>query len=343
MKILGIETSCDETAIAVVDSNRNILMHEIYSQIKIHAKYGGVIPEVAARNHFEILPKMIETAIDLKSLDLKEIDGIAVTAGPGLIGGVIVGVMFAKGLASALNKPCIPINHLEGHALTARLTDPSLDFPYLLLLVSGGHCQILFAKSLGNYILLGSTKDDAVGEVFDKVAKMLGLSYPGGPIVEKLALSGDPKAYNFPKPFFRESHCDMSFSGLKTAVSRQIAKEDLLSDEIKANICASFQDTISTTLYDRLESAIKLCIQRNLYFSSVVIGGGVGANQHIYKTLLSLCNRYEKKLIVPPINLCTDNAAMISWAGIEKMIIGIDKNLDFAPKSKWAIGRYEIK
>ena len=340
MKILGIETSCDETAIAVVDSNRNILMHEIYSQIKIHAKYGGVIPELAARNHFEILPKMLEIAIQKKSLDLASIDGIAVPAGPGLIGGIIVWVMFAKGLASALGKPCIPVNHLEGHALTARLTDPSLDFPYLLLLVSGGHCQILFAKSLGDYILLGSTRDDAVGEAFDKVAKMLGLEYPGGPIVEKLALSGDPTTYKFPKAFFREDHCDMSFSGLKTAVSRQIAKEVVLSDEIKANICAAFQDTISKTLYDRLESAIKICNQRNFDFSTIVIGGGVGANQHIFKVLLSLCNKYEKKLIVPPINLCTDNAAMISWTGVEKMLIGIKTNLEFAPKSKWSIGNY---
>ncbi len=337
MKVLGIESSCDETAIAVVDSNRNVLLNEIYSQIKVHEKYGGVIPELAARNHIEILPKMIETAKKDGKLILDEIDAIAVTAGPGLIGGVIVGVMVAKGLASALGKPCIPINHLEGHALTARLTDPSLEFPFLLLLVSGGHCQILFAKSLGNYELLGATKDDAVGEAFDKVAKMLGLGYPGGPAVEKFALNGNKKAYDFPKPFFKEKHCDMSFSGLKTAVSRQIAKEKILSDEIKFNICASFQEAIGVTLCDRIENAIKLCKDKNMDFTTLVISGGVAANRYICNALLDLCNRYEKKLVTPPIKLCTDNAAMIAWAGVEKMIAGVESDLGFAPKSKWVI------
>lgn len=337
MKVLGIESSCDETAIAVVDSNRNIILNEIYSQIKLHEKYGGVIPELAARNHIEILPKMIEGAIKDGKLNLAEIDAVAVTAGPGLIGGVIVGVMVAKGLASALGKPCIPINHLEGHALTARLTDPSLEFPFLLLLVSGGHCQILFAKSLGNYELLGATKDDAVGEAFDKVAKMLGLGYPGGPAVEKFALKGNKKAYDFPKPFFKEKHCNMSFSGLKTAVSRQIAKEGDLSDEIKFNICASFQDTISVVLCDRIENAIKICRDKNMDFSTIVISGGVAANRYICNSLLDLCHKYGKKLITPPIKLCTDNAAMIAWAGVEKMIAGVESDLGFAPKSKWVI------
>jgi len=334
MKVLGIETSCDETAIAILDDNRKILLDDLYSQVKIHAKYGGVIPELAARKHIEILPKLIENAIITNRLDLSAINAIAVTAGPGLIGGVIVGVMFAKSMASALSIPCIPINHLEGHALTARLTDPTLGFPFLLLLVSGGHCQIVYVKSIGKYQLLGSTKDDAVGEVFDKVAKMLGLSYPGGPIIEKLALKGNPDFYNFPKPFFREKHSNMSFSGIKTAVSRQIAKEVELSEQVISNIAASFQNAIAMTLYDRLEMTIKSCQQS---FNSVVIAGGVAANKYIASRVSELCVKYDKKLVVPPIDLCTDNGAMIAWAGIERLHIGDKGNIDFIPRSKWAL------
>lgn len=341
MRILGIETSCDETAIAVVDSNRNLLLNQVHSQMKLHAKYGGVIPELAARNHVEILPKLLENAIKEGNLNLKEIEGVAVTAGPGLIGGVIVGVMVAKGLASALNKPCIPVNHLEGHALTARLTDPTLQFPFLLLLVSGGHCQILLAKDIGCYTLLGSTRDDAVGEAFDKVAKMLGLGYPGGPVVEERALQGDKKAYDFPKAFFREKHCDLSFSGIKTAVFRQIAKEEDLSDEVKSNICASFQEAITSTLSDRLERAIKIC-NKKIYFSDIVIAGGVAANRYLAASLLTLCNSYQKRLVIPPISLCTDNAAMIAWTGVEKMNKGLVSDLGFAPKSQWPISNSEL-
>jgi len=332
MKVLGIETSCDESAIAVIDSNRNILLNDIYSQVKIHAKYGGVIPELAARSHSEILPQLIKNAIDRGDLNLNEIDAVAVTAGPGLIGGVIVGVMVAKGIASALSKPCIAINHLEGHALTARLTDPTLSFPYLLLLVSGGHCQILYVEDIGKYRLLGSTRDDAVGEVFDKVAKMLGLGYPGGPAIEKLAMNGDNSKYNFPKAFFKEKHCEMSFSGIKTAVSRQIAKEEEL---VKENIAASFQETIAATLYDRVEMAI-LKLQKER-FTSVVIAGGVAANRYISAKLLSLCDKYSKKLIVPPISLCTDNGAMIAWAGIERLLKGAVGSISFAPRSRWPL------
>lgn len=335
MKVLGIETSCDETAIAIVNSNRNILLNKVYSQASIHAQYGGVIPELAARNHIEILPKLMKSAIDSSELNLQDMNAIAVTAGPGLISGVIVGVMIAKGIASALNKPCIPINHLEGHALTARLTDNSLEFPYLLLLVSGGHCQIIYAQALGNYKLLGSTRDDAVGEAFDKVGKMLGMEYPGGPLIEKLALEGDENAYNFPKAFFNEKHCDMSFSGIKTAVSRQIAKETHLNNNVKANICASFQKAIALTLCDRVKSAIHMQADQN--YNSIVIAGGVAANQYICKQMLLLCQEYNKRLIVPPISLCTDNAAMIAWCGIERLHAGEKSNLNFAPRSRWSI------
>lgn len=337
MKVLGIETSCDETAIAVVDSNRKILLNEVYSQIKLHAQYGGVIPELAARNHIEILPKLISEAIHNKRLDLNEMNAIAVTGGPGLIGGVIVGVMVAKGLASALNKPFIAVNHLEGHALTARLTNATLEFPYLLLLVSGGHCQILYAKSLSDYKLLGSTKDDAVGEAFDKVAKMLNLQYPGGPAIEKLSLQGNANAYSFPKAFFRESHCDMSFSGIKTAVARQIAKEDNITNECKANICASFQKAVFQTLCDRIKSAIAICEKNNMPFDNLVVSGGVAANQNLKYELQILCDQYKKHLIIPPISLCTDNAAMIAWVGIEKLVAGYTSELSFSPRSRWSI------
>ncbi len=337
MKVLGIETSCDETGIALVDSYRNILLNEVYSQVKIHAQYGGIIPELAARNHVEILPELLRSAISSGQLNLDVIDAVAVTAGPGLIGGVIVGVMVAKGLASALGKPCIPINHLEGHALTARLTDPRLEFPYLLLLVSGGHCQIIYAKGVGDYELLGSTKDDAVGEAFDKIAKMLKLEYPGGPAIEKLAAQGDPKAYSFPKAFYGEKHCNMSFSGIKTAVSRQIAKENNLTQQVKSDIAASFQDAVSITLCDRVKIAITSCNEKDFQFKSVVVAGGVAANRYLVSKLSILCNDFNKALVVPPINLCTDNGAMIAWAGIEKLAFGFGSELSFAPRSKWPI------
>jgi N6-L-threonylcarbamoyladenine synthase len=335
MKVLAIETSCDESAIAVVDSNRNILLNDIYSQVKLHNKYGGVIPELAARSHSEILPQLIKSAIDRGDLILSEIDAIAVTAGPGLIGGVIVGVMVAKAMASALSKPCIAINHLEGHALTARLTDPTLSFPYLLLLVSGGHCQIIYVEDIGQYRLLGGTRDDAVGEAFDKVAKMLSLGYPGGPAIEKLALNGHSMSYSFPKAFFKEQHCEMSFSGIKTAVSRQIAKEGTLSEVVKANIAASFQEAIAATLCDRVEMAIIKCQKYN--FSSLVIAGGVAANKYIASKLSLLSNIYNKRLVVPPIGLCTDNGAMIAWAAIERLLRGEVGSLSFAPRSRWPI------
>ncbi len=352
--VLGIETSCDETSIAVVNSSRDILMHEVYSQIKLHAEYGGVIPEVAARSHIDILPQMISNAISSSKLYLKEIDAIAVTAGPGLIGGLIVGVMVAKGLASALNKPCIPVNHLEGHALTVRLTDANLEFPYLLLLVSGGHCQILVANGVDNYDMLGETMDDAVGEAFDKVAKMLGLGYPGGPAVESLAQNGNPSAFNFPKAFFKEKHCNFSFSGLKTAVLREIAKSghssaSLVSvlnvDEIndinkfRANICASFQYAVGIALCDRITKGIEWCHDNQRDITSVVIAGGVAANAYLKNMLVKKCKHYDFNVITPPIGLCTDNAAMIAWVGVEKMRLNHTYDLKFSPRSRWPIAR----
>jgi N6-L-threonylcarbamoyladenine synthase len=329
--ILGIETSCDETALAVVDSSRAILVEKTFTQD--YARYGGVIPELAARNHLEILPNLVSIALQEKKISLETLDAIAVTSEPGLIGGLLVGVSFAKGLASALKKPCLPINHLEGHLLTARLTHAELEFPYLTLLVSGGHCQILFIKKLGDYLVLGETRDDALGEAFDKTARLLGLDYPGGPALEKLAKSGDPNSYKLPKAFYKENHADFSFSGLKTAVARQLSKETS-TPEVKANIAASFQKTVGEILTDRLQAALNICEENNLEFKQLVIAGGVAANLYLKEMIGGFCAKIGKDLIVPPIRLCTDNGVMIAWAGMERFLAGDRGNYSFAPKSR---------
>lgn len=347
MKILGIESSCDETAIAIVDDEKNILSHIINSQVKLHQEYGGVVPELAARAHIEVIDKIITQSLKEANLELKDIDAIAATAGPGLIGGVIVGLMMGKTLASVLKKPFIAVNHLEAHALTARLTG-DLEFPYLLLLFSGGHCQILLVQGVGDYTKLGETIDDALGECFDKVAQMLGLPYPGGPAVEKLALLGDEKKYKFPKPLidsdFEKKHLfDFSFSGLKTAVRRQIEKiigEDFLhnnsykklSEQEKADICASFQKTIIDIILNRLTNIFAL---KKVETKNIVIAGGVAANRYIFNHLQNWAEKKSFKIITPPLNLCTDNAAMVAWVGVEKTKIGVHDNLNFKPRARW--------
>jgi len=348
MKILGIETSCDETSVAIVDDKKNILAHLVNSQIKLHEQYGGVVPELAARGHIEILDKMILQAFKQANLELKDVDAIAATAGPGLIGGVIVGLMTAKAMASALKKPFIAINHLEAHALTSRLCN-NVEFPYLVLLVSGGHCQILVAEGVGRYNKIGETIDDALGEAFDKVAQMLGLGYPGGPAVEKLAKNGDENKYKFPLPlidsdFEKKYLYDFSFSGLKTAVRRQIEKltgenfdhsnsSQKLSEQEKCDICASFQKTVVKILLNRLNNVLKNNLSQNL--QTLVIAGGVAANRYIFLALDSWAKDKSLKIITPPLNLCTDNAAMIAWVGIEKMQLGISDSLDFKPRARW--------
>ncbi len=349
MKVLGIESSCDETAVAIVDDEKNILSHIINSQIKLHQEYGGVVPELAARAHIEVMDKIILESLKKANLELKDIDAIAATAGPGLIGGVIVGLMMGKTLASVLKKPFIAVNHLEAHALTARLAG-DLEFPYLLLLFSGGHCQILLAKGVGDYTKLGETIDDALGECFDKVAQMLGLGYPGGPAVEKLALLGDENKYKFPKPLidsdFEKKHLfDFSFSCLKTAVRRQIEKIiganfthniscTKLSEQEKMDICASFQKTIVDIILNRLNNIIAL---KNVEVKNIVIAGGVAANRYIYNHLQNWAEKKSLKIITPPLNLCTDNAAMVAWVGVEKMKIGAHNNLNFKPKARWGL------
>ncbi len=335
MKILGIESSCDETAASIVTSERKILSNVIVSQIAEHQRFGGVVPEIASRAHLTHVQEVVDKALKDASLEFSDLDAIAVTAGPGLIGGLLVGVMFAKGLSFAINKPLLAINHLEGHALTARLTN-EVEFPYLMLLVSGGHCQILMVEEVGIYHKLGGTLDDAVGESFDKVAKMLKLDYPGGPIIEKLALRGDASAYSFPQPMKGRAGCDFSFSGLKTAVRLIIEKTELNQNNI-ANICASFQKTISDTLLERLDNAIKITKVSHPKIKQLIIAGGVAANQYLLKTIHYQMLKHNLETIAPPIKLCTDNAAMIAWAGIERFQRGlIDANI--ITRSRWPLG-----
>ncbi len=335
LKILGIETSCDETAVAIVSEDKKILSNQVASQIE-HNQYGGVVPEVASRSHMRALDKLVDLALEESGMALEEIDAIAVTAGPGLIGGVIVGVMYAKALAASLGKPVIAVNHLEGHALTARLTD-EVEFPFLLLLVSGGHTQFLAVNNVGEYELLGTTLDDAVGEAFDKTAKLLGLGYPGGPQVEKSAKSGDPKKFKFPRPLTNQNNCSLSFSGLKTAVRRELEKSEI-DDKLTCDIAASFQGAVSDVLAIKTKYAIEEFMKKHSSGRSFVLSGGVAANQAIRSKLESVCAENGFSFHAPPVNLCGDNAAMIAWAGIEKYKLGHKDSLSFKPRSRWPLG-----
>ncbi|WP_292638144.1 tRNA (adenosine(37)-N6)-threonylcarbamoyltransferase complex transferase subunit TsaD, partial [Mesorhizobium sp.] len=327
MRVLGIETSCDETAASVVTLDGGgapkILSDIVLSQIEEHAAFGGVVPEIAARAHVEALDGIIEAALADSGVDLADIDAIAATAGPGLVGGLIVGLMTAKAIAAAANKPLIAINHLEGHALTARLTD-GLDFPYLLLLVSGGHTQILAVRGVGDYQRWATTIDDALGEAFDKTAKMLGLPYPGGPNVEKAAAAGDATRFAFPRPMKDSAQSDFSFSGLKTAVRQAATAIAPLSDQDVADICASFQAAVADVLDDRVSRALTRFRETfpDKQNPALVVAGGVAANRTIKTTLEALCEKAGFAFVAPPLKLCTDNAAMIAWAGIERLRAG---------------------
>ena len=334
-KILGIETSCDETAASVVDGN-NILSNAIYSQTAEHLAYGGVVPEIASRAHIENIDNIVVQALTQAKTKLKDIDAIAVTAGPGLIGGVIVGLMYAKGLSAASGKPLICVNHLEGHALTCRLTD-KVEFPYLLLLVSGGHCQFIICEALGKYKIIGQTLDDALGEAFDKTAKMLGLGYPGGPIVEKMAEAGDANRFKFKIPLYKQAGCDFSFSGLKTAVLREVeALGNDINEQDKKDICASFQNIATQTILERLNNAVEIYLKNNSA-RRFVISGGVAANKHIGAAIKSFLAERQFEFYSPPLKLCTDNAAMIAWAGLERFKAGLTSNIDFVPKARWSL------
>ena len=316
--VLGIESSCDETAVALVTSDRRILAERIASQEEEHAPYGGVVPEIAARAHAERLAPMLEAVLADAGMSLNEVDAVAATAGPGLIGGVMVGLVSGKALAMASDKPLIAVNHLEGHALSPRLADEALAYPYLLLLVSGGHCQILSVKGIGQYRRLATTIDDALGEAFDKTAKILGLGYPGGPAVEKLALEGNPKAVPLPRPLKGSKEPHFSFAGLKSAVLRAFES----GEHAPADLAASFQQAAVDCLIDRLELALREAGTH----PALVVAGGVAANQTIRMELEALASRHEMDFVAPPLKLCTDNAAMIAWAGCERL----DQTPDFA-------------
>jgi len=333
LTVLGIETSCDETAAAVVDSDRRILADAVLSQVARHRPYGGVVPEIAARAHVEHLDGLIAEALAQAGLGLADLDGIAATAGPGLIGGVLVGLVTAKALAFAAGKPLLAVNHLEGHALTARLTD-EVAFPYLLLLVSGGHCQLLVVEGVGRYRRLGTTVDDAAGEAFDKTAKLLGLGYPGGPAVERAAAAGDPAAVPLPRPMLGRPGCDFSFSGLKTAVAQQAAR---VPAPRVADVCAAFQAAVGDVLADRTGHAIGLARAMHPDLSALVVAGGVAANRALGARLATVAAAQGLPLVVPPPRLCTDNGAMIAWAGVERLRLGLTDGWEVPARARWPL------
>lgn len=337
MNILGIETSCDETAAAVVcDANvaaERVVSNIVFSQINEHMEYGGVVPELAARAHLHYIRPTVERALTEANMTLNDIDGIAVTSGPGLIGGVLVGVMVAKAMAMAHSKPFLGINHLEGHALTVRLTH-DVPYPYLLLLVSGGHCQFVAVDGLGQYRVLGRTLDDAAGEAFDKVAKMMDIGYPGGPALERLALRGDPERFALPRPLIGRKDCNFSFSGLKTSVRTALQKGEIVTEQDKSDLAASFQKVVGDHIVDRTKHALSLVDEK---FKHVVVAGGVAANKYIRERLDTLAIRKGRIFVAPPLKLCTDNAAMIAWAGLERFKAGYKSDLTISPKPRWPL------
>ena len=326
--ILGLESSCDDSAVALVTSDRRILAQAVVGQNAAHQPYGGVVPEIAARAHVEILPELIQRVLNDAKLSVHDVDAVAATAGPGLIGGVMVALLAGKGLALAAGKPLIAINHLEGHALSPRLVDPDLDFPYLLLLVSGGHCQLLEVRGIGAYRRLATTIDDAAGEAFDKAAKLLGLTYPGGPAIEELARSGDANAVPLPRPLVGSGERHFSFAGLKSAVQRAVASGDYKPEDI----AASFQQAVVDCLVDRTALALS-----KTEAPTLVVAGGVAANQAIRRALAELAAREGRRFSVPPGWLCTDNAAMIAWAGAERFAAGLCDGLDAPARARWPL------
>lgn len=342
--VLGIETSCDETAVALVRADRTILSHHVYSQMKSHEVYGGVVPEVAARGHLAVLPALIQEALKEAKVSLSDLDGVAATCGPGLIGGVLVGAMMAKTIAAVHDLPFLAVNHLAAHALTVRLSY-DVPYPFLVLLVSGGHCQILIVRSPSSFQLLGSTLDDAVGESFDKTAKLLGLSYPGGPAVEAKAKKGNPKAFSFPRPLMHQKGkpFSFSFSGLKTAV-RTVSQAQLAGqvDPVTqasrtADICASFQEAVKDVLVSRCANAFVFCAENKIPITHFVVAGGVAANAFLRSHLKKQAESYQIPFVAPAPNLCTDNGAMVAWAGVEKLQSGLIDSLEFVPRPRWPL------
>ena len=335
IKILGIESTCDETAAAVVTSDKQVLSNVIYSQIAEHQKFGGVVPEIAARAHLEKIDRVVEKAIANAGVSLSEINAVAGICGPGLIGGVVVGATFAKGLSMSTGIPFIAINHIEAHALSVRLTE-NVEFPYILMLASGGHCQICIVYSINDFEVIGKTLDDSVGESFDKVAKMLKLGYPGGPIVERIAKTGNADRFVLPRPLCSKNSCDFSFSGLKTAV-RIIHEKDYV-DADQADLCASFQKAVVDVFSYKMNAAIKICRDRNIDVTAAIISGGVAANQSIRGALRETCSTNGVPFFAPPLVYCTDNGAMIAWMGVEKYLQSQFNDFDFAPRPRWSLG-----
>ena len=342
--ILGIETSCDETAAAIIEENHgtipNILSNVVSSQIDVHKEFGGVVPELAARSHIEKIDLIVKKAVSDSGKKISEIDAIAVTAGPGLIVCLSVGLNFAKSLALSLGKPFIAVNHLEGHALSPKLTT-NLKYPYLLLLISGGHTQFLSVKNLGKYKRLGTTIDDALGEAFDKTAKMIGIEFPGGPFIEKFAEKGNSKRFNLPKPILKKGGCNMSFAGLKTAVLK--ISKTIKNEQDKNDLAASFQKTIQEILYVKTKNAFKEFLGKNKKKNNTfVVAGGVAANKSIKKTLINLSYEQGFKPIFPPLEFCGDNAAMIAVAGLEKYKIKKFDTLNHPAKPRWPLDEKAI-
>jgi N6-L-threonylcarbamoyladenine synthase len=336
--VLGIETSCDETAAAILGADGTILAETVLSQFADHAPYGGVVPEIAARAHLKMLSTQVNHVLHTAGLRPTDLAAIAATTGPGLIGGLIVGAQFGKGMALAAAKPFIAINHLEAHALTARLpglTPDGAPFPYLLMLLSGGHSQCIAVTAIGEYQRLGTTVDDAAGEAFDKVAKLLGLGWPGGPALERLAQQGNPQAYAFPRPMRHRPGCDFSFSGLKTAVAQAITPS--LTDQQRADLAASFQQAVTEVMADRASHAMTMMRERHPEAHLLVAAGGVAANLSIRTALTQVALGHGFTLVAPPIRLCSDNAVMVAWAGMERLRLGLTNPMDIAPRPRWPL------
>lgn len=338
LKVLGIETSCDESAAAVVDDTGAILSNVVLSQLDEHRPYGGVVPEIAARSHVEHIDGIIAQAMSEAEIAYTDLSGVAATTGPGLIGGVMVGLVTGKSIAAVSKAPFIAVNHLEAHALSARLGE-EVAFPYLLLLVSGGHCQLLIVEGVGQYKRLGTTIDDAVGEAFDKTAKLLGLEYPGGPAVEQAALGGDPERFDLPRPLLGRADCHFSFSGLKTAVRRTAEASSARGDvQTTADLCASFQSAVGDVLADRTRRAMESFRHgASSRPATLVVAGGVAANGYIRERLVGLCEKEDFRLVCPPPKLCTDNGAMVAWAGVERLRLGLVDSLDVPARARWPL------
>ncbi|WP_339861548.1 tRNA (adenosine(37)-N6)-threonylcarbamoyltransferase complex transferase subunit TsaD [Paremcibacter congregatus] len=343
IRVLGLESSCDETAAAVVDGAGCILSNVVLSQIEEHKPYGGVVPEIAARAHIDHMDRLIEQAMTEAGCELGDLSAVAATSGPGLIGGVMIGMMTGKAIAAAKQIPFLGVNHLEGHALTVRMTD-QVRFPYMLLLVSGGHCQILVVRGVGNYQRLGTTIDDAAGEAFDKTAKILGLGYPGGPAVEAAAQQGDESRFKLPRPLKGKPGCDFSFSGLKTAVRREVEKlGDTITQQDMYDLAASFQRALCDSILDRMRHAVEIYQKQEGLAQAdggphvLVVAGGVAANSYLKSNLQQLCLDSHFMLVAPPPALCTDNGAMIAWVGVERFKLGQRDGLDLAARARWPL------